>query len=204
MAHLNKVMFIGNLTRDPVSKGLPSGMIVCEFGLATNRRYKSSSGEDREETCFVDVDAFGKLADICSRYLRKGSLVYLEGRLRLDTWQDKTSGQNRSRHKVVADSVEFLDRKPDNFNNPQSYSYDNSGAAMQRPPQAPQGGFVAPPQQQQGGFTAPPPPQQGGFTAPPPPQQQQTPFNAPQAPFSNTPPAFNQQEEDDSQIDDPF
>ena len=119
MNGLNRVLLIGNLTRDPVSRATTGGMSICEIGLAINRRYRTASGEDREETCFVDIDVFGKQAEQCSRYLRKGSLAFVEGRLRLDQWEDRATGQKRSRLKVMAERVQFLD----------SRSRDDSGGA---------------------------------------------------------------------------
>ncbi|NLF16824.1 MAG: single-stranded DNA-binding protein [Lentisphaerae bacterium] len=111
MNGLNRVLLIGNLTRDPVSRATTGGMSICEIGLAINRRYRTASGEDREETCFVDIDVFGKQAEQCSRYLRKGSLAFVEGRLRLDQWDDRATGQKRSRLKVMAERVQFLDSR---------------------------------------------------------------------------------------------
>jgi len=111
MNGLNRVLLIGNLTRDPVARATPGGMSVCELGLAVNRRYRTASGEDREEACFVDIDVFGKQAEQCGRYLRKGALVFVEGRLRLDQWEDRTTKQNRSRLKVTAERVQFLDTR---------------------------------------------------------------------------------------------
>ena len=97
MASLNKVFLLGNLTRDPEIRYTPSGAAVCSFGLAVNRRYTTSRGEDREDTCFVDCDAWGKWAEACKDYLRKGSPVLVEGRLRYDSWEDRESGRKRSR-----------------------------------------------------------------------------------------------------------
>jgi single-strand DNA-binding protein len=111
MPSLNKVMLIGNLTREPLAKATPSGYQICELGLAVNRRFRTQQNEEREETCFVDMEAFGKTAELCSRFLHKGSLIYAEGRLRMDQWQDKATGQNRSRLKVSVDTIQFLDRK---------------------------------------------------------------------------------------------
>jgi len=131
MANLNKVMLMGNLTRDPINKSTMSGLSICEFGLAVNRYFKTAQGEDREEVCFVDLEAFGKTAEICGRYLRKGSPVYIEGRLKFDQWQDKATGQNRNRLRVSVDSVQFLERRQDaGEGNPQSTSFDNFGQAV--------------------------------------------------------------------------
>ena len=111
MQGLNRVLLIGNLTRDPVSRATPGGTSICELGLAVNRRYSTASGEEREEVCFVDIDVFGRQAEHCGRYLRKGALVFVEGRLRLDQWEDKATNQKRSRLKVTAERVQFLDSR---------------------------------------------------------------------------------------------
>ncbi len=113
MASLNKVMLIGNLTRDPELRYIPNGTPVADFRMAINR-YTDREGEKRTETCFVDVVAWRKQAEICEQFLTKGALVFVEGRLRLDTWETP-QGEKRSRHRVVADRVQFLDtraRKP--------------------------------------------------------------------------------------------
>lgn len=109
MASLNKVLLIGRLTRDPEKRSTPSGMVVVELGIAVNRRFKSGAGEDKEEVCFVDVTVWGKTADACAEHLRKGSECFIEGRLKLDQWEK--DGQKRSRMTVVADGVQFLDRR---------------------------------------------------------------------------------------------
>jgi single-strand DNA-binding protein len=111
MAHLNKVLLLGNLTRDPELRATPKGASVAQFGLAVNRVYKTEDGETREETTFVDLEAWGRQAEAIARYLSKGSSCLVEGRLKLDTWEDKASGEKRSRLRVVAEVVQFLDRK---------------------------------------------------------------------------------------------
>ena len=95
MANLNKVMLIGNLTRDPEIKYTPKGSAIAELGLAINRYYTTESGEKKEETTFVDVTLWGRQAEIAKEYLTKGKPVYIEGRLQLDTWDDKQTGQKR-------------------------------------------------------------------------------------------------------------
>jgi len=110
MASLNKVFLIGNLTRDPDLRYTPGGAAVCSFGVAVNRRYTTARGEDREDTCFVDVDAWGKWGEACNTYLRKGSPVLIEGRLRLDQWEDRETGARRSKLMVVAEHGQFLGR----------------------------------------------------------------------------------------------
>lgn len=109
MASFNKVILIGNLTRDPELKYTPKGTAVAKIGLAVNRSWKSETGESREEVTFIDVDAFGRQAEIIGQYLKKGRPLMVEGRLRLDQWDDKTTGQKRSRLGVVLESFQFLD-----------------------------------------------------------------------------------------------
>ena len=108
MAYLNKVFLIGNLTRDPELRVTPKGTAICQFGIAVNRQFKDESGATRDETTFVDIEAWGKQGELVSKYLTKGSLAMVEGRLKLDQWEDKTSGQKRSKLKVVLDNVQFL------------------------------------------------------------------------------------------------
>lgn len=112
MAYLNKVFLIGNLTRDPELRVTPKGTAICQFGIAVNRQFKDESGATRDETTFVDIEAWGKQGELVSKYLTKGSLAMVEGRLKLDQWEDKTSGQKRSKLKVVLDNVQFLSTKP--------------------------------------------------------------------------------------------
>jgi len=108
MANLNKVFLMGNLTRDPQLKYLPSQTAVAEFGLAMNRRWKGANGEDREEVCFVDCSAFGKTAEVINQYFQKGKPIFVEGRLKLDQWEDKQGGGKRSRLTVVVDNFQFI------------------------------------------------------------------------------------------------
>jgi single-strand DNA-binding protein len=108
MASLNKVFLIGNLTRDPELRVTPKGTPICQFGIAVNRQYKDDSGATRDETTFVDIEAWGKQGELVAKYLGKGSQCMVEGRLKLDQWEDKASGQKRSRLKVVLDNVQFL------------------------------------------------------------------------------------------------
>jgi single-strand DNA-binding protein len=108
MAYLNKVFLIGNLTRDPELRTTPKGTAICQFGIAVNRQFKDESGATRDETTFVDIEAWGKQGELVARYLSKGSLAMVEGRLRFDQWEDKQSGQKRSKLKVVLDNVQFL------------------------------------------------------------------------------------------------
>lgn len=109
MASLNKVMLIGNLTRDPEVRYTPKGTAVTEIGLAVNRIVGGGEGGDRrEETTFVDVTLWGKTAELAGQYLKKGRPVFIEGRLQLESWQDKTTGQSRSKLTVVGEGMQFL------------------------------------------------------------------------------------------------
>jgi len=107
MASYNKIILVGNLTRDPQMSYLPSQMAVVEFGLAVNRRWRGPDGQQREETCFVDCRAYGKQAETINQYLAKGKSVLIEGRLQYDTWEGK-DGTKRSKHRVVVERFQFL------------------------------------------------------------------------------------------------
>lgn len=109
MANLNRVMLIGNLTRDPELRYVPSGTAVANFSLAVNRLYTSQSGEKKKETCFTRVVVWGRMAEVCGEYLAKGSAVFVEGRLQSRSW-DAADGQKRSTIEVVANNIQFLDR----------------------------------------------------------------------------------------------
>ena len=106
MASFNKVILLGNLTRDPEVRYTPKGTAVTELGMAVNRVYTAENGEKREETTFVDVTLWGRTAEIAGEYLKKGRPVFIEGRLQLDSWEDKQSGQKRSRLRVVAEGLQ--------------------------------------------------------------------------------------------------
>ena len=108
MANLNKVMLIGNLTRDIELRHTSGNQAVANIGLAINRRYRTSAGEDREETTFIDCESWGRQAEVMAQYLSKGSPVFIEGRLKLDTWQDKNDGSNRSKLRVVVEGFQFI------------------------------------------------------------------------------------------------
>ena len=133
MASLNKVFLLGNLTRDPDLRSLPSGQNVCELRLAVSRRFSPGNGQEpREETCFVDVVVWGRSAANCKQYLAKGSPVLVEGRLRLDQWEDRNGGGTRSRLLVVAEQVQFVGRRQqDNGDGGGSYSYDQQAPRQQ-------------------------------------------------------------------------
>ena len=108
MASFNKVMIIGNLTRDPEIKYTPKGTAIADIGLAVNRNYTTDSGEKREEVTFIDVTLWGRVAEIVGEYCKKGRPLFVEGRLQLDTWDDKATGQKRSKLKVVGENIQLL------------------------------------------------------------------------------------------------
>ena len=108
MANLNKVMLIGNLTRDPELRYTPKGTAVADIGMAINRVWNNDAGQKQEETTFVDVTLWGRQAELAEKYLGKGRGVYIEGRLQLDTWDDKETGKKRSKLKVVGENLQFL------------------------------------------------------------------------------------------------
>ena len=108
MANFNKVMLMGNLTRDPEVRYTPKGTAVAEIGLAVNRIYSGENNEKREETTFVDVTLWGRTAEVAGEYLKKGRPVFIEGRLQLDSWEDKQSGQKRNKLRVVAEGMQLI------------------------------------------------------------------------------------------------
>jgi single-strand DNA-binding protein len=112
MASFNKVILLGNLTRDPEVRYTPKGSAVCDLGIAVNRGYTTDSGERREEVTFVDVVLWARLAEIAGEYLKKGRPVFIEGRLQMDTWDDKQTGQKRTRLRVVGESMQLLGSRP--------------------------------------------------------------------------------------------
>ncbi len=146
MANLNKVMLIGNLTRDPELRHTPKGTAVAEIGLAINRVWSNEQGQRQEETTFVDVTLWGRQAEVAQQYLTKGSPAYIEGRLQLDTWDDKATGQKRSKLKIVGEALQLLGSKGGGGGN-------NSGGGGGHPQQSarapqqqrpPQGASAAP------------------------------------------------------------
>jgi single-strand DNA-binding protein len=108
MSSFNKVMLMGNLTRDPQLKFLPSQMQVCEFGIACNRKFKTAAGEERDEVTFVDITAFGRTAEVINQYFTKGKPIFIEGRLKYDQWEDKNGGGKRSKLNVVVENFQFI------------------------------------------------------------------------------------------------
>lgn len=137
MANFNKVFLMGNLTRDPELRYTPKGTAVTDIGLAVNRVRTNDQGARQEETTFVDVTLWGRQAELAQQYLNKGRPIFIEGRLQMDSWEDKQSGQKRSKLKVVGERLEFL---PD--------GRGGQGGGGQRPPQqqesAPAGSAPAP------------------------------------------------------------
>jgi len=129
MATYNKVLIMGNLTRDPELKQTPSSQPVAQIGIAMNRKFKDREGNMREETTFVDCEAWGRTAEVMAQYLSKGKPVFVEGRLKLDQWQDK-DGNNRSKLKVVIESFQFIDSKGGQSSTPPA-------TAAAAPPSAP-------------------------------------------------------------------
>ena len=112
MANLNKVMLIGNLTRDPELRHTPKGTAVAELSLAINRSWRDDAGTKQEETTFVEVTLWGRTAEVAHQYLTKGLPVYIEGRLSLDTWDDKETGKKRTKMKIVGEALQLLHSKP--------------------------------------------------------------------------------------------
>ncbi len=108
MPALNKVLLMGNLTRDPELRVTPKGTPICQFGLAINRTFKMESGETREEVTFVDIEAWGKQGETIAKYCTKGRPLYVEGRLKLDSWEDKNTKEKRSKMKIVLENFQFL------------------------------------------------------------------------------------------------
>ena len=136
MANLNKVMVIGNLTRDPEIKYTPKGSAIADVALAINRNYTPDSGEKREETTYVDVVLYGRLAEIAGEYLKKGRPVYIEGRLKLDTWDDKATGQKRSKMRVVGEGLQLLGGREggNSGGGAGGGDYDEADRSVRRPP----------------------------------------------------------------------
>src|ERR1700722_244633 len=131
MANLNRVLLIGNLTRDPEVRYTPKGTAVTEISLAVNRIYSGEDGEKKEETTFVDVTLWARQAEIAGQYLRKGRPVFIEGRLQLDSWDDKQTGEKRSRLRVVAENLQLLGSRPE------GESSSAPSSAPRRTPSAP-------------------------------------------------------------------
>jgi len=133
MANYNKVIIAGNLTRDVELKHTPKGTAVAKLGIAINRSWTGDDGQKREDVTFVDVDAFGKQAETLAKYIKKGRSILIEGRLKLDQWDDKQTGQKKSRLGVLLESFSFLDSKQGEAQQPRP----TSAAAQQPPSQEP-------------------------------------------------------------------
>jgi single-strand DNA-binding protein len=176
MASFNKVILMGNLTRDPQLKYLPSQMAVAEFGLAMNRKFRTQSGEDREEVTFIDCSAFGKTGELINQYFTKGKPIFVEGRIKYDSWEDKQGGGKRSKITVVVENFQFIGGRDGG---------GGGGAGGQGYDEADSGGGA--PQQQQRRPMPNRPPQAG-----PPPQQRPPQQQQPEPPFSE-----NQEFKDD-------
>lgn len=147
MANFNKVILAGNLTRDPEMRYTPKGTAVARFGLAINRTWKNETGETQNEVTFVDVDAFGRQAEVICQYMKKGRPFLMEGRLKLDQWEDKNTHQKQSKLKVVLESFSFIDSKPADG----SAATQSSGTRTAAAPASPAAEPVeaeAPPQEQ--------------------------------------------------------
>jgi len=161
MASLNRVMLIGNLTRDPEVRYTPKGSAVADLAIAVNRNYTAENGEKREEVTYVDIVLWAKLAELAGQYLKKGRPVFIEGRLQMDQWEDKQTGQKRSRLRVVGENMQFLDSRRDGGGGengeeshggppPQRFQSRSSGGGGGGGGRPQQGGG-RPPQQSQGG-----------------------------------------------------
>jgi single-strand DNA-binding protein len=136
MASLNKVLLIGNLTRDPDVRMMSNGRPVCNFGLALNRNYKDSEGNRKEEVTFVDVECFGPRAEAVAKFFSKGRSIFVEGRLKLDQWESK-EGEKRSALRVVLDNFEFVDSKQDGSSN-QPRNIETTASTPSASPDTPQ------------------------------------------------------------------
>ena len=152
MPSLNKVFLAGNLTRDPELRYTPGGTAVAQFGMAVNRKFKNREGQLQDEATFVDIEVWGRQAETSSEYLSKGSPVLIEGRLKLDTWESKQSGERRSKLRVVGERVQFLGPR-----GPRGQDSDTGqGGAGGRPPRGgPQGESQAGRTEQEGGTSKP-------------------------------------------------
>lgn len=135
MASFNKVILAGNLTRDPDLRMLPSGMAVAKIAIAINRRYTTKEGEQRDEVTYIEIDSFGKQAETIAKYCTKGSGILVEGRLKLDQWDDKASGERRSRLGVVLETFTFIGGRSGNAAPAEAsnQAYDESSPPRRNP-----------------------------------------------------------------------
>ena len=136
MASYNKVMIIGNLTRDPEIKYTPKGTAIADIGLAVNRNYTTESGEKREDVTFIDVTLWGRVAEIVGEYCKKGRPLFVEGRLQLDSWDDKATGQKRSKLKVVGENIQLLGSREGGSGGGEHGEGRNEGRTENRPAQS--------------------------------------------------------------------
>src|SRR4051812_6354076 len=133
MANFNKVLLMGNLTRDPQLKYLPNQTPVADFAVACNRKWKGPNGEDREDVTFVDVAAFGKQAEVINQYFQKGKPIFIEGRLKFDQWEDKQGGGKRSKLSVVVENFQFIGSREGGGGGGAPMHEGEEGAEQQRP-----------------------------------------------------------------------
>lgn len=133
MADFNKVFLIGRLTKDPELRYTPSGAAVSDLGLATSRTYTTKDGERREETLFIDVTVWNRQAENCCQYLAKGRQVHVEGYLKMDTWQDRNTGEKRSKIKIEGERVQFLDSRRGEDSGPSSNHSDDDDTSATSP-----------------------------------------------------------------------
>jgi single-strand DNA-binding protein len=165
MPNLNKVQLMGNITRDPEVRYTPKGTAVTDISLAINRNFSGDDGEKREETTFVDITFWGRQAEVIGEWMKKGRPIYVEGRLQLDSWEDKTSGQQRTRLKVVGENFQFLGGRDDaggggssRSSNQAPQSSSQRDEYSQEPgEESPRQQYSAPPQQSSGGQSSRPP-----------------------------------------------
>ncbi len=179
MASFNQVILMGNLTRDPVLKYLPSQTAVAEFGIAANRKFRTQSGEDREEVLFVDCSAFGKTGELINQYFTKGKPIFIQGRLKYDSWEDKQGGGKRSKLSVQVENFQFIGGK------------DGAGQGGGGGGQGGYGGGGG------GGYDSEP-----GYDSGPPPQRSNAPMNRSSAPQRG--PAARQSAPPAQQAEPPF
>jgi single-strand DNA-binding protein len=130
---VNKVILVGRLGKDPEIRSIPSGTSVAKFSLATDERFTDKAGEKQERTEWHNIVAWGKLAEICGQYLRKGKLVYIEGSIRTDSWDDKESGQKKYRTEIIANTMQMLDKKGDDDGGGYSGGYAKKSAGSSAP-----------------------------------------------------------------------
>lgn len=187
MASFNKVLLMGNLTRKPELRYTPSGMAVCEFTIAVNRRF-TQGNETKEDTCFVDITVWDRQADNCSKYLDKGSSVFIEGRLQLDKWIDKNDQKQRSKLRVVAENVQFVGPRRDGGAPGGDYGDGGGQSYARRQPEGQQYAPDAMPQQYGRPRQPYGQPQQGGIP-PQMPAQGAPSYEQPQQPYTRSVPS---------------